>query len=224
MDSLVVVKKNEPFTDSLKIAEGTGNQHKSVSALIRKHQKRFERWGKVYFSYFKSPNSGRGRPTKVYELNEQQATFLITLLDNTEIVADFKSELVDQFCNMKNLLREKQTTIWMESRKVGILARKAETNIIQQLCEYAKSQGSAHSEKLYVVYSRLADKIAGIEPKKRDFATVKQLNRLEEIENMIWHVIKLGMEKGEHYKQIYKDCKERLEMYLSITFQGRYLT
>ena len=38
---------------------------------------------------------------KIYHLNEEQATLLITYLDNTEPVREFKKELVHQFFAMK---------------------------------------------------------------------------------------------------------------------------
>ncbi len=42
-------------------------------------------------------------------MNEQQATFLITLLRNNETVLDFKAELVDRFYKMREiLLNQKQ--------------------------------------------------------------------------------------------------------------------
>ena len=75
--------------------------------------------------------------------------------------------------------------------------------------EYAKGQGSSHAEMLYMTYSRLANKMAGIN--KRDEATVMQLNNLSLMENIILHEVDLGIMKGKHYKEIYKDCKERLE-------------
>lgn len=99
--------------------------------------------------------------------------------------------------------------MWVETRKAGKLTRKAETDTIQKLVEYAKGQGSSHAEMLYMTYSRLANKMAGIN--KRDEATVMQLNNLSLMENIILHEVDLGIMKGKHYKEIYKDCKERLE-------------
>lgn len=77
--------------------KGTGNQHKSVVALIKSQQQRVEKFRALRFSDLKSKNPKGGRPTRIYLLNEPQATLLITFLDNTEVVADFKVELVRQF-------------------------------------------------------------------------------------------------------------------------------
>lgn len=87
--------------------------------------------------------------------------------------------------------------------------RKVETDAIQKLVSYAQEQGSNHAEMLYATYTRLANKMAGIS--KRDEATVMQLNNLSLMENIILHEIDMGIMKGKHYKEIYKDCKERLE-------------
>lgn len=80
---------------------------------------------------------------------------------------------------------------------------------IQKLVEYAKGQGSSHAEMLYMTYTRLANKMAGIN--KRDEATVMQLNNLSLMENIILHEVDLGIMQGKHYQGIYRDCKKRLE-------------
>ncbi len=217
MNELVTVKRDEAFTNSMIIANGTDNQHPSVMRLIKRHRRKLEKWGQVEFTDFKSINSGKGRPIKIAFLNEQQATFLVTLLDNNDKVLDFKAELVDQFFKMRKVLIERQTAVWVETRKAGILTRKSETDVIKELIEYAKAQGSTHADMLYVTYSKLANKIAGVS--KRDLASVKQLNILDELEGMIYHVIKLGMAQSKHYKDIYKDCKRRLEWWQDCTFR-----
>ena len=99
--------------------------------------------------------------------------------------------------------------MWVETRKAGKLTRKAETDTIQKLVEYAKGQGSSHAEMLYMTYTRLANKMAGIN--KRDEATVMQLNNLSLMENIILHEVDLGIMQGKHYQEIYRDCKKRLE-------------
>jgi phage regulator Rha-like protein len=217
MNELVVLKGNDVFTDTIKIARGTENQHPSVIKLVKNYRNTLERWGVVRFSDLKSINPKGGRPTKIAHLNEQQALFLVTLLDNNDIVVKFKAELVDQFCKMRKLLAERQTEAWLETRKAGKLTRRSETDVIKQLIEYAKSQGSTHADMLYLTYSKLANKIAGVS--KRDLANIKQLNILDEIESMIFHVIELGMASGKHYKEIYQDCKRRLEWWQDCTFR-----
>lgn len=216
MNELVTLKGNDIFTDSMVIANGTGNQHKSVISLIKKYISKFEKFGTVRFSDLKSTNSKGGRPTKICKLNEEQATLLITFLDNTDTVVDFKVELVKQFYAMRKFILERQSQTWLETRHQGKLTRKYETDVIQKLVEYARQQGSEHSDKLYITYSKLANKIAGIS--KRDEANVMQLNNLSLIENIILNCIQVGMAMDKHYKDIYQDCKRRLETFKDIAY------
>ena len=62
---------------------------------------------------------------------------------------------------------------------------------------------------LYVTYTRLANKMAGIE-NGRDQATTYQLNNLDLCENVILHIIRAGIAERLHYKEIYQRCKARL--------------
>lgn len=209
MNKLVYIKRNDAFTDSMVIAEATGNQHRSVAALIKNHRDSLEKFGQIEFCDLKSKNPQGGRPVKICPLNELQATLLITFLDNTDKVVEFKVELVRQFYEMRKLLAEKHTEVWLETRQQGKLARKDETDVLQKLVEYAKAQGSGHADMLYMTYSKLANKMAGIT--KRDLATNAQLNDLTMMERLIAKVVIEGMKQGKHYKDIYKDCKKRLE-------------
>jgi len=217
VNELVTIKHKDVFTDSMIIADGTDNQHPSVMRLVRKHLKRLEKYGRVEFMDLKSVNPKGGRPTKIAQLNEVQAMYLVTMLDNTDKVLDFKAALVEEFCRMRKVLAERQTEAWLDSRKAGKLTRRTETDVIKDLIAYAKAQGSQHADMLYQTYSKLANKMAGIS--KRDLANIKQLNVLDEVESMILHVIKLGMIQGKHYKDIYKDCKRRLQWWQDCTFR-----
>ena len=213
MSELVILKGNDVFTDSKVIAEGTGNKHKNVKELIVKYQAEMMEFGTL--SVLNVESTG-GRPEQYYQLNEEQATFLITLLRNSTRVVAFKKELVRQFYEMRRFILERQTSTWVETRQQGRLSRKAETDAIKQLIEYAKIQGSEHAEMLYVTYSKLANKMAGI--KKRDEATVSQLNNLSLMENIILNCIQNGILMEKHYKDIYQDCKRRLELFKEIAY------
>lgn len=207
MQELVMLKGNDVFTDSWVIANGTGNSHEAVTKIINKYSDDFKEFGKLS-SDLKS-NQISGRKSKIYLLNEPQATLLITYLGNTEKVRRFKKNLVSEFYKMRRFILERQTQAWIETRQAGKLTRKAETDTIKKLVKYAKGQGSTHADMLYMTYSKLANKMAGIQ--KRDEATVMQLNNLSLMENIILHVIDTGILTGKYYKEIYKDCKKRLE-------------
>ncbi|MCX4268535.1 MAG: Rha family transcriptional regulator [Lachnospiraceae bacterium] len=76
MNELVKIVGQDIFTDSMVIAQGTGNEHESVVALIKKYEIKSMKLGNFEFTDLKSGK--RGRPTRIYLLNEPQATLLIT--------------------------------------------------------------------------------------------------------------------------------------------------
>lgn len=95
----------EPFTTGDVIAEYAGIERESVNRQIRDNFSRLEHFGKVGFKFRPMLT---GQNVKVYRLNQQQATLLITFLKNTPRVADFKEELVRQFYSMQRELIERR--------------------------------------------------------------------------------------------------------------------
>ncbi len=99
----------EPYTTDKIIAECSKNQLKVVKNLIRNHKKDFEEFGVLHFENAKPLKGSKGgRPQKTYHLNEQQATLLITYLDNTPEVNQFKKNLVHEFYRMRKELNQRQ--------------------------------------------------------------------------------------------------------------------
>lgn len=97
--------KKEPYTTSEIIAECAELKHDTVQSLIRNHKEDLEVFG-VFGFEIRKPSKGSlgGRPRKIYHLNEQQATLLITYLDNTKPVREFKVALVKAFFEMRDEL------------------------------------------------------------------------------------------------------------------------
>lgn len=108
----------EIYTTGDVIAEYAGITHHAVNKTIREQLVRLKRArnGLVEFKMQRRPS---GRMAKVYLLNEQQATLLITFLKNTPRVADFKEELVRQFTVMKRelILRQAKFELGKEFSK-----------------------------------------------------------------------------------------------------------
>ncbi len=213
---LVRVIRNDVFTDSKVISEGTGIEHRKVKIAIRSHLEDLKEFGKLSAPY--QAESTGGRPEEYYRLNEQQATFLITLLKNTPIVTAFKKELVRQFFSMRTLLAQKQMEIYKDTRAYQKAVRKQETDAIKQLVDYAAGQGSRNASRYYTSLSKLADRTAGITD--REQATAEQLGALALVENIIQKCISEGIELQEPYKDIYQGCKQRLERFRSAAFIG----
>lgn len=219
MNELVFLKSNQPVTTSLIIAEGTENEHRSVIRLVQKHQSRFERWGAVRFMDLKSTNPLGGRPTTVAILNERQATFLITLLRNNDIVLNFKEQLVDQFYKMREILLNQQSEQWREMRGATKEGCKELNAVIHELWLFAKANGcTASEEKFFMNFYKLMNKIVGVNPKSRDKLPLWKLFDIERLQYIAKTVIKGLLAKGEDYHLPYKKCKDAFESYARIAF------
>ncbi|MDI7736348.1 Rha family transcriptional regulator [Streptococcus anginosus] len=103
MELVYMDGKKEPYTTNEIIAECAEIERISVRKLIENHKEDLEVFGILSFEMTKI-NDGRGRPRKIYHLNEQQATLLITYLDNTKPVREFKKNLVSAFFEMRDEL------------------------------------------------------------------------------------------------------------------------
>ena len=97
--------KAEPYTTPEVIAANTGTKRRSVIDLIARNKEELEQFGILRFEIVKI--NRRGRPRKIYHLNEQQATLLLTFLDNTPQIKAFKVALVKQFYEMRDELTKR---------------------------------------------------------------------------------------------------------------------
>ncbi len=210
MNELVYLKNDEAVCDSLQVAEKFGKRHDRVLRAIENlllGLPKIEETPKMFWkSFYIEEQNGQRYPK--YIMNRDGFSLLVMGFTGKDAL-EWKLQYIKAFNQMESFIKEKATQTWVETRKAGKLTRKAETDTIKKLVDYAKTQGSEHSEKLYMTYSKLANKMAGIS--KRDEATVMQLNNLSLIENIILHVIDTGILTGKHYKEIYQDCKKRLE-------------
>ena len=127
----------EPYTTSEIIAEGTGIEHRKLRDTIRKYKTELETFG--LSASYQAESSG-GRPATGYILNEQQSTFLLTLLKNTPVVVAFKKELVRQFFIMRDELARRR-----ELRVIGKPIRRSLTDALRDSGEVERMHGHAYS-------------------------------------------------------------------------------
>lgn len=208
MNDLVYIKNNEAVCDSLQVAERFHKRHADVIRAIDNLIANDSTQNCVQCFRITSYKDDTGKSNRMYRMNRDGFSVLAMGFTGKKAMA-WKWDYIKAFNQMESFIREKSTQIWIETRKTGKLTRKAETDTIQKLVEYAKAQGSQHADMLYMTYSKLANKMAGVT--KRDEATVMQLNNLSLMENIILHVIDTGILMEKHYKEIYQDCKKRLK-------------
>lgn len=224
MNQLVLMEHNEPMTTSLIIADGTKNQHESVMKLFKTHEKRFFELGISRFEIRKTKSGKRGRPVEYVALNEEQATFLIALMDNSDIVVDFKLKLVKEFYRMKRTLTQimvrQQNEEWQQLRLSGKATRREQTDTIKLFVEYAKAQGSKSAHMYYPNLTKMENKALFLLEQKydnlRDLLSGQQLQVLSSADMIVEKALSEGMKLGMHYKDIFKMAKERIELFASV--------
>ena len=102
--------EGEAVVSHEQLAEGLKIKAKNVRELLQKHHSDFEQFGVLTFETDKPlEDSLGGRPSKVYYLNEQQATLALTYFRNSDTVRAFKVALVKSFFKMRSQLQGGQS-------------------------------------------------------------------------------------------------------------------
>lgn len=150
---LVHRENDKAFTTSLVIAENCDNRsHKQTIKLIRKHIEFFERLGKVNFQ---SSLNTQGSATEYLNLNEDQATFLITLFRNTPTVLEFKCRLVEEFRNALNEINR----LYANPPRPDLITdkRQAHNPMMNALIEFRSEQGKETKPVHYMSENKLCN-------------------------------------------------------------------
>lgn len=132
-------------TTSMRVANGTQNEHASVLLLIRKHLADFEEFGGVRFEIAPFDTAGGVQRREVAVLTEEHATLLLTYMRNSDIVRDFKKRLVREFWELR---REAETRLALpqsreERMAIGMVAMQELIAEQEQQIEVAKTENRA---------------------------------------------------------------------------------
>lgn len=104
-NSLVTTVDGQPVTTTLKVAAGTGSQHKNVLELVRTYIDDLQEFGLVTFeTRARSEGQHGGGDAEYAVLNEEQSALLLAYMRNSEIVRQFKKALIRDFFNMRRAL------------------------------------------------------------------------------------------------------------------------
>lgn len=172
--------------------------------------------------YYKiSPSEFRTAFQLDMDARQQNDITLITESGYLMLVKSFTDDLAwgVQRQLVKSYFRKKQPLYWQETRQAAKENRISETDSIKVFVAYAKQQGSQHADRYYYHLTDLAHKAAGI-TEGRDKADIQQLNNLTLIEHIISEVLRDSMGQEKPYKEIYLDCRERIEQFEEIAYLG----
>lgn len=203
MELVYMDGKKEPYTTHEIVAEHAEIEINSVRKLIDKHKEDLEAFGVLSFEIHK-PEKGSlgGRPRKIYRLNEQQATLLVTYLGNTRPVRNFKTNLVKAFFEMwdelakfklqRALEKPKRKTLHDSIENWGQKPKHAHSTITNLLL---KDTSSMNKKQLMAARGGLT----GI-----DSLTSTELARYQDLEDMAIAMIKLGMTYQEIKSMVFR--------------------
>lgn len=111
-------------TTSMRVANGTDNEHRAVLQLIGDNMADFEEFGRVASEMQPFDTAGGVQHRRVYILNEEHATLLLTYMRNNEVVKDFKKRLVREFYLMRAKLATPLTDDEIVHQALAITARR----------------------------------------------------------------------------------------------------
>lgn len=203
MELVYMDGKKEPYTTHEIVAEHAEIEINSVRKLIDKHKEDLEAFGVLSFEIHK-PEKGSlgGRPRKIYRLNEQQATLLVTYLGNTRPVRNFKTNLVKAFFEMwdelakfklqRALEKPKRKTLHDSIENWGQKPKHAHSTITNLLLK-----GTSGMNKKQLMAARGG--LTGI-----DSLTSTELARYQDLEDMAIAMIKLGMTYQEIKSMVFR--------------------
>ena len=206
MELVYMDGKKEPYTTSEIIAECAGIKHHAIKEHIRKQIVRLEQFGKVSF---KMRPLQSGQQAKDYILNEQQATLLITFLKNTEQVANFKTNLVKAFFEMREELTKFRIQRALEKPKRKTLHDSIET--------WEQAPKHAHSTMNNLLLKAVTDMNAKQLVKNRkgfngiDSLTSEELEQYQALEDMVIAMIELNMNYHDIKEWTFRNKKTRQE-------------
>lgn len=215
------MKGKELLASTLTIAEGVELEHRAVMSLVRKYEKKLNKYRVMTFEMSKAKT---GRPVRFAWLNEKQATFLITLMKNSDVVVEFKEKLTDEYYRLKETLQiiavNQKNEEWLEKRMRGKVSRLEETDAIKLYVDYAESHGSKNAVKYYSLISTMENKaLFFLEqkfPKLRDALEGHQLETIANADRIVARQLKKCVDEKVDYHEGYYMAKRAVEAFAEL--------
>lgn len=185
------------YTTSEIVAKYTCVSVEHVRHLTNKYHDELEKFGKLVFKNSSLPS---GQTRKVWHYNEQQATFLIALMRNTDTVVEFKRNLVAAFYSQREELAHK--TIALANIKP---VNKSLSEVVHDSWpDNPHMYSTIHNLALKVVTGKNAKQLKaefGVSDAK-DALTAEQVSDLEHVREAIKALLLIG--------KSYEEVKEAL--------------
>ncbi len=199
-----LVTPDGPRVDSRQLSPALDTRHRDTLALIRRHAVPLQDLGRLPFEKETLPTAGGPQQSVFALLNEDQCYFLLTLVRNSDRAVALKLNLVKAFRDARAQLAQRDV-----ARLEGKTVRRAETDSIAALVEYAKGQGSENADRYYTNITRMTNELLGIAGGVRDHLDARMLKQLAVIETVVDIAIRDGIKAELPYKSVRALAKDR---------------
>jgi phage regulator Rha-like protein len=221
MADMVRVIEGTPLVSTLEMWRGLNVEHTALIKMIKKYLAEFSTIRTISFLNAKSTG---GRPAEYAMLDEEQATFLITLMRNSASTVPFKLKLTREFYRMKQELSriasQSQNAQWLEMRQTGKEIRYLATDSIKTFVDYAKGQGSTKAEMYYANISKMQNSALFFLEQKfknlRDVLNINQLSTVKCADQIVIKALNDGMAEKMYYRDIYLLAKTRVTSFSEV--------
>ena len=229
MTNLVIIDREALFVSSFDLAKGFGVEHRNIKILLQKYESEFGELAKLEgeFRHLECRNSDTGnvgRPKQEYFLNEPQATYLTTLLQNNDQVRRFKMYLTQQFFAQRKFLNklvaQRQNEEYYKKRAEGKIERRLETDRIKEFVEYATNQGSKNAKMYYMNITKMEnsslfclDFMGQRFPNLREVLDGLALDIIKMADIIVGKALEDGMNQGLNYKDVYILARDNVEKF-----------
>lgn len=219
---LVETYRNEPVTDSLKVANYFGKRHGDVIRAIDNIIKQGAAIGterKIALSkMFKKTDyiDASGKSNRMYRMNFNGFS-LVSMGFTGAKALNFKLDYIAAFNAMRDKLTEAARNHadpdWQLARLDTKISFKELARVInEELIPYAKASGSTHYDRFYVNYARLVKEFSGVT--ERDFASTEKLVLVNQFQAATIAGIRQGIKLNLDYTTIFGFVKDYLVDFL----------
>ena len=220
MKDLTVIKDKQAVVCSDDLAKGFELEHRSLRQLIKRHEAKLKKYGKVTFQMQPSES---GQKQSVTYLNEKQALLIMTYTRSNESTDYYRMKLIDDFTKQKELLIKVFNPDWQNVRKDGKVIYFQKTDIIKNFVEYATKQGSKNAKMYYMNLAKMENNALFFfeqkYPNLREVLTIRQLMQVSTADQIIENCLTDGMTNGMYYKDIYKQTSDNVKDFAKIIGQ-----
>lgn len=187
------------------------------NAVLRIHQRHYQRLDKMSIEVkgcqFVTPYPNKDKNAHIYMYTEL-GIYEVCRHSKQKMADDFNDWVYDVIQSIKKngyYIASENDNKWLGIRQESKEIRKMETDQIKLFIEYAKSQGSQHADRYYILFTNLINRRLGIEKGCRDKADQATLMRLKSLETVVELHLATLIKEGLPYKQIFQEIKKFIE-------------